>query len=389
MYHYYIYLRSKKKLIDKPAIECIFKCAHSVSDLWTDIIFTIILYLQGLQGDVNNSLWIFSALFCIVPYIVQCILSVWFIQKWQKRIELQNNRISTLSNLNYPARYEWHLIVITMIFGFFATIALTKSKLCYLFTFHSQLSISQYKQIRWYRFVVVVIMENIPQLIIQCLYIFNSNLTNENTNAIVYLSMLFSVLSILLAFFTHISYLLSSQRNQNNKCNYILEILFEQQRTFEFFSNFVVNITIKHDRLSLVHAFSNSTMEGVMKEFLNDRQKKSNKTEKKQINDCQFIIETEFVESSKFNKGVICVQLNITVLSNKQDFNNNVIQSISDCGAKRNNENSLAMKKLILGALRLTKAEPITLSILPIMQIDDNTNTKAQSAYLGKVTNLR
>ena len=369
-YHYRFHLKSIKKLIDRPRIECVFKCLHNICDLWTDILFVIILFLEKYYIDNKYpNLWMYSALFVLLPYILQCILSLWYLQKWQDRM----SKISSNKLNNYPINHEWLLIALSMLFGFYATIELTRSKLFYLPIFHSQISNHYYQQIRWFRFINVVIIENIPQLIIQSLYIFGN--FNE-TSAVVYLSMLFSILSIVLAFLTHLSFVISSSKD--NYCN---------SGKYDYESNIKVKMIIKHSDLRLSHLFCNATMEGIFSAFLDHN--KELKLSEKNSDDFKYSIETQYVESSKYNKGSITVNINVSLSTNDMTLVDSVSAVIGQCDTlstlATTNPNSLQMKQLITNGLHLDSTKSIVLTVLPITSTD---RQGALSVDLGRVSSV-
>ena len=120
----------------------------------------------------------------------------------------------------FPAKNDILLIGLTMVFGFYSTIDLTCSKLFYLTKFNSQWPKSYQAPIKWLKFINVIILENIPQLIIQWVYIVvYSNNDSSDSNATVsvaYISMFSSLLSIFRAILGQIAYLFTS-RNISNK----------------------------------------------------------------------------------------------------------------------------------------------------------------------------
>ena len=325
--HFYVYLKKlKKKLMDKPNIYAIFKCVHNISDLWTDFIFTIILYLQKDElGDINSSgyiLWIVSLVFFVLPFILQCGLVLWYIQVWQDRVR------SWTSLNNYPKQRQWFIILFTLVCGFYATIELTRSKIFYLKLFHSQLSESYYKEIRNFRFINVVIIENIPQMIIQCIYV-----VNYSNDMFVYLSMLLSGLSILLACLAHFSYCVSEYRHKSQ---------YQKHVTID------LRMKVQHPNLGYSHMFCNDTFEGVWKAFLGLNEQLNLM---KRLDDISYDIETVYISSSKQMKGSMFITIRIELWTN----DNALVNKVSD--VVRNCTENVQLKGMVIESLKLEKID--------------------------------
>ena len=353
--HYYFYLNKKlHRLLDKPNVLSILKCIHNVCDLWTDLMFTIILFVQKdeLIGD-GNILWYLSAFCLVVPYILQCILCLWYLQSWQDRID-------TLTNLsNYPSKYEWFIIACTMMFGFYATIELTRSKLFYLTIFHSQMSDSYYQKLKQYRFLNIIILENIPQLFIQYLYIFQYN---GKSDIIACLSMIFSVLSIILASLTNLSFCISKLRAKTK---------------FKHESSILLKIQVRHAKLSYVHLFSNKTFQDILSSFLHldeslrlfDR-----------LDDIHYDIETFYVCSNKYVKN-LTANIQIHIHTNDKQLTDRIMKLIREC------DNNQLLKHLVIKHLKL-KGSQNDLQIKIISMNLKNEDTGDEMIELGKVKSI-
>ena len=373
-YHYYYLLKPAKKLIDKPNIYCIFKCAHNFADLWTDILFAVILYLQkdSIINSTYKNLWAFAIIFVFVPFFVQCVLSLWYLDKWQQRM---NKIIKT--DKTYPSSHDSLLIVCSIIFGFYSAMELMRSKLFYQTFFHSQLSNRYYKQIRCYRFLNIVILENIPQLIIQFLYILNVD--SDTTNIIVYLSMLLSFLSIMVQFATHLSYMLSARRNSqlgSNKCKCKCKCDAAKNTRFKHEHKIKVEMNIQHTNLRLIHYFCNRTIEEIMSTYLINFG--GLKLSQRSIDDFKYYVETMYVDSKQCNKGRLTIYFQIFISTDDDQLTENIRQSIRHVETKRQHPNGKEMEKLIKNSFHLDKKKsaniPTTLEISSLKIYDQKTD---------------
>ena len=78
----------------------------------------------------ENFLWYFSAFFVIVPHFFANFVSVYNISKWQN----QSIYIS-----KYVNKYDWVIIVVSCLAGFYTSVEIARSKLFYLPMFSMEL----------------------------------------------------------------------------------------------------------------------------------------------------------------------------------------------------------------------------------------------------------
>ena len=206
--------------------------AAHLGDFWTDIVFTITLYVESriiITMDNDNSnynynsnsnygagvndpfksleyLFYFALGFTIGPYILSCMIAIYHVERWRhQRQEIVRQWFEHYDRLIYG---------LTIISGFYCSIQLCKSKLFYKECFHLTLKENEWKKLGNFRFVNIVLIENIPQFYIQLIYLLNYTSFSLNGNEsesqqssanIVLFSMLFSTLSILMALMSQIS----------------------------------------------------------------------------------------------------------------------------------------------------------------------------------------
>ena len=129
--------------------------------------------------------------------------------------------------------------------GFYATIDLARSKLFYLNVFNLQLTDAEYTNLRMYRFVNVWILENIPQFVVQVIYI--DTTANENIRSIVFLSFTLSALSVIAASLSQVSRIL-------NKCRNIAEYKYSYR------DELTGSIVIQSNKFKKLHGFAHKKM---------------------------------------------------------------------------------------------------------------------------------
>ena len=184
------------------------------------------------------------------------------------------------------------------LFAFFATVGLTRSKIFYLPIFHSQLSDYYYKNVKLFRFINIVILENIPQLIFQCFYIFGKNA--NQVDVVVYLSIIPTIRN--------------GGQDLKDKFKYSKEIVFL--------------VSIKHTNLSFCHCFSNSTMARAWEVFLSHY--KANGSGDMHGTNFEFVykVYTEHINYSTSMRNKIIAYFKMDIMTNESSLFNTIVNDI-------------------------------------------------------------
>ena len=198
----FLHYKCKKQKFDTPKYFVFWTFFQNAGDFWSDLFFSLILLF-----DKYYFLSLLSFVFTMFPFIMQLIVAVYFVLKWKHW--KQDNQIRLQ---NYVNKYEVVMYLLTMVGGFYNTIDLIKTNAFYLSIFSFPLKVEEADQLRKYRFSNIVLFENLPQLAIQILYIFgfgrvfnvfgSSNDDGkeiDQLSPIVFVSMMFSILSIVFA----------------------------------------------------------------------------------------------------------------------------------------------------------------------------------------------
>ena len=229
----------------------IFLCFQRIADFVSDICFAIILNLE------KETILFYAAItFTIIPYIVSCGVGLYWMERWRNR----QNRTGRLNQ--YMKKYDSLFAILVVTCGFYSTVNFLRSKLFYMQAFNLPLKRKEYFVLQHYKFLNIVLLENIPQCIIQILYItgfsFNSNDNDVNQRSIaplVFFSMVLSFLSILMLIFSESSRICQILRPQRTK--YITEIVIE------------FCLTIKSPKLKPHHAFADQKIENCFLDVFN------------------------------------------------------------------------------------------------------------------------
>ena len=215
----------------------------------------------------------------------------------------------------YFHKYELLIIYpMTVLAGFYSTIDLCQSRLCYLQMFNLQLKQSEKQWLRNFRFINVVLLEDIPQFIIQLLYLTIKQDSN-NSVSIVYVSMAFSVLSIIAASLSQISR--------------VCDICFHKSNKFLHKTVITGLLIVTSDDLRRYHGFTNSAIGNCIFDVLNtckDSQLWKMKAGIELLVQVYYI--QSYIKSLNHFEAYFSVQL-LTVLDDK-DITNKLHQNIQE-----------------------------------------------------------
>ena len=213
-YHKY---KSKTYGCDEPNHFVVFKFTFNIADFWSDLLFCVIMYYEyKAADDIDDEetvwfLFLFSLLFVALPFIVECIIAVYWINRWKNWKD--NNPIRLWE---YLEKYEIFLYFLTVTGGFYNGIDLVKSKLFYKPYFNLPLKSNEYIRIRRYRLYNIVICENVPQLIIQMVYIvYNINI-GKRVNLVAFISVVITILSLTYLLLIEISHYVNQRNGKTN-----------------------------------------------------------------------------------------------------------------------------------------------------------------------------
>eukprot|EP01084_Bolivina_argentea_P293209 504253_1 len=148
----------KREGTDRPGFVSLFKFFISVGDFYTDAIWSLTLYSE------NNDLWFWAVIFSFGPHILSVVVGLSFITTWRQMK-------SKVYISQYAVRFDKVIIILTLLSGFYAATDIITSHLFHLDVLSLQISQKQKDRISNLKIINNVILENVPCLYIQYLYL--------------------------------------------------------------------------------------------------------------------------------------------------------------------------------------------------------------------------
>ena len=179
----YCAVHSRRPGSDRPNYMSIFKVSINVADFYSDVIWSFTLISQSSEYAV----W--AMLFTFGSYAVSMFIAISFVTKW--KVSRWN-----LSLSGYAEKYGAFVLACTAMAGFYATAELITSHILHLSVFSLNMTVIQRQHIRTLRILNTVILENLPLLILQLLYLSSDSASEESLDLTV-ITIMFSSLSIL------------------------------------------------------------------------------------------------------------------------------------------------------------------------------------------------
>ena len=175
---------------DHPKYASILKSMAHVADLYTDIVFCVLLYFK------RSMLLYPAAAFTFSAHILSNCAGLYFIHKWRKQ------------KMEFIHRYDNLLIALSVLGGFYPSVELLSCKLFYIGPLSMHLSIDERYRIQQLRFCNDILLENIPMMIFQVLSVISTKIDSITVTAF-----MFSSISLMIGLLTLIS------RSCSGKCD--------------------------------------------------------------------------------------------------------------------------------------------------------------------------
>ena len=244
--HYKIFVRGKG---DKMNNLYIGKFFFQVTDLFTDLFFNIVLYFENRLYTLTY----ISIGSMILSYVGSIFICVFWIIRWKAWTHKYSERLH-----EYLGRYSVFLMALTIVSNFYVAVDLSRSRLFYLNCFYFPLTRKEHTMLEKYRFVNIVILENVMQIIIQIIYLMNSD--SKEINNIVFYSMVFSVFGIFLSIMKFITL-------DDSK----LARIHSLSKKFGHKAVIDGNFVVESNKFEIYHAFSHNNIETCLVRFLWDQ----------------------------------------------------------------------------------------------------------------------
>ena len=214
-------------------------------DFFTDLFFNVILYLEGKFPVLT---WISIGLM-LVSYFGSIFTCLFWMIRWKAWQDHVSERLH-----KYLSKYSVLIIGLTVFSNFYVAIDLLRSKLFYKDAFYFALSKHEYELLNKYRFVNITLGENIAQIIIQIVYLLNSDDISQ-VSIIVFISIVIGAFAIFLS-------LMKCCVSDGQSKLHSLESKFGAKLIID------CNFTIKSYQFKKFHAFSHHKIEDCLIQFL-------------------------------------------------------------------------------------------------------------------------
>lgn len=238
------------------------KLFHNMADFWTDILFACILYYEntclnlefGRLLSFEFPLSYVAMLFTFAPFVLSCVIGLKFIIKWKHHKQDHAIRLR-----NYFDRYESLVCLLTIVSNFYATIDVCQCKLFYKNMFNLPLRKCEYNQLRHFKFINIVLFENLPQFLIQILYLVTTDVSDQSI--MVYFSFMFTAVALLFAFESELLHVcqLCCKNGKNGKYN----------GAFTYENKFDCKMTLSCSKFQYRHSFGKMNVNKAILSVLN------------------------------------------------------------------------------------------------------------------------
>lgn len=278
--------------VDKPNFSCLIKLVQRIFDLMTDILVCYTMY--RCNNNQFDEYVYASVSFIFIPMVASITITIYHVCfKWNENFNTKMSDKYTNHNriMKYMNDYQYFIFLISIICcDFYCAIRLAQSKLFCLQIFNLQLKSSEKRSLIVWKFINQTLCENIPQMIIQILYLTNtSNGMDEieNDSLLIVLSLFLSIISIL-------SQIVLFLIELNN-------ILIEYNSFVQHITYFDVKISLQSPQFRYKHQFMHSKVNKVLRNSLSKDKDLSELFNRQDIklNHCVYYIDNTHLKSKQ------------------------------------------------------------------------------------------
>ena len=207
---------------DRPNYLSAFKFGFNIADFYTDVIWTLTLVFE------QSEYALYALLFTFGSYAISIIVGISYVIRWK------SSRRSKLYLSEYGEQYGKVVLICSALAGFYATSELVTSHLCHLSVLSLHMTAAQQQQIQILRILNIVLLENLPLLILQILYLSSANHHATQSVDLTMITVMFSSLSIISVISNIITILFSRcisnhHRNDSNSKSILFEFTLKEQ----------------------------------------------------------------------------------------------------------------------------------------------------------------
>eukprot|EP01083_Nonionella_stella_P151870 485947_1 len=192
----------KRRGTDRPGYPALFRFFGGIADWYTDAFWAYSLYIDG------HCLWKSAFLFVFGSHLVSIMICIYWITKWRQ--DKHNIEV-----VQYASRYDKFVIFLSVVSGFYGATGLITSHLFHLRVLSLCLDDAQLASISTIRIFNQSLLENIPVLIIQILYL--ESIHAHHTDLITLLAIFFTIISIMVMVFTLVARFLNHMADRRRE----------------------------------------------------------------------------------------------------------------------------------------------------------------------------
>eukprot|EP01083_Nonionella_stella_P167038 560372_1 len=188
----------RRKGTDHPDYLSLFWFFTGIGDLSTDIAWAVILYLHGY------GMWLYAFVFTVGSHVISIVIGFVFITKWRRHRKKQY--IS-----DYIHKYDRYVMLCMIFSSFYTLVDVMSSHLFHVEMLSLQINEREKRRIQNLRLFNEVLLENLPLLALQTLFLWNSEDLNMNNvmNQLTIFAIIMGLISMLSGILTLLSRVLS------------------------------------------------------------------------------------------------------------------------------------------------------------------------------------
>jgi len=210
--------------VDPPNYFALLWVVMEIYDFFSDVSFSVYLfYLKDHEDEKVLICFIAASIFIYLPYLSNLFYLGYRVRRWKEK-----HRTTGLGE--WLAYWDWWLISLAMLTGgSHAAVEICNSLLFPMDAFGMHLPWTEVVRIRTERFCTTVLLENVPQLIIQLYLLIDIDIIGEGT--IIYLTILSSIMSIA---FSGLYYFVNLQKPKLSQNHWIFRLRLSSPKIGEY-----------------------------------------------------------------------------------------------------------------------------------------------------------
>ena len=307
------------------------KFVRAVADKVTDCLFSVLLYLHFNQGKglLISFCFTTSVVTLLFPWILSIIASLYFTTKWNRWQYMNPTRLTI-----FMKKYKILFNGASFVADFYTTLDLFRSKLLCLSMFFLPLTQHEYIEASKLKFIIVLILENIPQLIIQFIYLLK--FSSDSSQLTAYVSLVFTVSGVFIAII--------------GNCANLLQYIYPTHDRYLNKTIMNIGIAIKSTKLKKIHAICHNKM----KQIFDDWMIKYNK-QIIEMSDINYDIDVYFIKNQIESFDTMTVYLQLFIFHDGKFALHNDIKRNVESISNINTEHGRKFRAILNQKLKLNE----------------------------------